>query len=131
MTTPREALIDLEKRFWQSLVDEDTDTALDLMAEPSLLVSGYGAMRVDHAAYRRMAENGEMKVKSFEFSDVDVLFPTEDIAVATYRVRQVIQRRSDSKETSQEMADSSTWIRSACRWQCVMHTETPLASRPS
>ena len=131
MATPRDAVIDLEKRFWQSMVDGDTDTALDMLAEPSMLVSSYGTMKVDHAAYRRMAESGDMQVKSFEMSDVDVLFPTADTAVATYRVRQVIQQRGDSKATTQEMADSSTWVRGEEGWRCVMHTETELQPRKS
>jgi hypothetical protein len=29
---------------------------------------------------------------------------------------------------TQDMADSSTWVRSGKAWQCVMHTETPLES---
>lgn len=128
MATPSETVIDLERRFWQSMVDDDTDTALELLAEPSMLVSGYGAMKFDHAAYRKMAENGSMKIRSYELSDVQVLFPNDDIAVATYRVKQVVQTKGQSKGVAQQMADSSTWVRSDGRWRCVMHTETPLES---
>ena len=49
-------LISLEKKFWQSMVDEDTDTALSMLDEPALMVSSHGAMQFDHAGYRRMAE---------------------------------------------------------------------------
>ena len=84
MTTPSKTLIDLEKKFWQSMVDEDTGTALDMLNEPSLMVSSHGAMKFDHTAYRRMAEQGSMVVKSFELSDVEVVFPNEATAIVTY-----------------------------------------------
>jgi hypothetical protein len=119
-------LIALEKKFWQSMVDEDTDTALSMLDEPSLMVSAHGAMQFDHAAYRRMAEQGKMVIKSFEFSDMNVLFPTDDTAVLTYRVKQAMAERGKSDETKQDMADSSVWTRKDGRWRCVMHTETPV-----
>ena len=127
MTTPRNRIVDLEKRFWQSMIDNDTDTALALMTEPSTLVSAYGTMKFDHADYRRMAEKGDMIVKSFEFSDVDVQFPNDDTAIATYKVKQATARRGDSRSTTQQMADSSTWIRGEDgQWRCILHTETAL-----
>jgi len=41
----RKTLMDLETRFWQSMVDQDTDTALSLLCEPALMVSSHGAMQ--------------------------------------------------------------------------------------
>jgi hypothetical protein len=29
---------------------------------------------------------------------------------------------------TEEMHDSSTWVRSAGSWKCVIHTETPVAT---
>lgn len=119
-------LIDLETRFWQSLVDEDTDTAMALLDEPALMVSSHGAMKFDRATYRRMAEEGDMIVKSFELSDMQVMFPDEGTAVLTYRVKQAIAPRGKTNEIEQDMADSSVWVRKNGQWLCVMHTETPV-----
>ena len=121
-------LIALEKKFWQSMVDEDTDTALSMLDEPALMVSSHGSMQFDHAGYRRMAEQGSMVIKSFELSDMNVVFPRDDTAVLTYRVKQAMAQRGKSDETQQEMADSSVWTRKDGRWRCVMHTETPVDS---
>ena len=126
MQTAGNDLIALEKKFWQSMVDEDTDTALSMLDEPALMVSSHGAMQFDHAAYRRMAEQGAMVIKSFELSDMNVLFPSADMAVLTYRVKQAMAQRGKSDEMKQEMADSSVWARKDGRWCCVMHTETPV-----
>ena len=121
-------LIVLENRFWQSMVDEDTDTALSMLDEPALMVSPHGAMQFDHATYRRMAEQGTMVVKSFELSDVEVVFPIDDTAVLTYHVKQTISPRGKPGDIQQEMADSSVWTRKGGQWRCVMHTETPVAN---
>ena len=32
--------------------------------------------------------------------------------------------------TTQDMLDSSTWIRDGQGWHCVMHTETPAVASP-
>lgn len=126
MPTQDEAtLVDLEKRFWQSLVDQDADAALNLLAEPAVMVSAHGSMQFDHAGYRQMLEQGSMVLTSFELSDMDVVFPNADTAILTYHAKQGVATRGRSDQTVQEMNDSSTWIRAGQAWKCVMHTETP------
>ncbi|RYX89937.1 MAG: nuclear transport factor 2 family protein [Comamonadaceae bacterium] len=127
MATPDTDLVALEKKFWQSMVDDDTDAALQLLAEPALMVSSHGAMKFDHAQYRQMAEQGSMVIKSFELDDVQVHCPTDGTALLTYRVKQTMATRGKSDDQVAEMADSSVWQRSGDgQWRCVMHTETPL-----
>jgi hypothetical protein len=126
MSTPNATLIDLETKFWQSMVDQDTDTALGLLSEPALMVSAHGAMKFDHAGYRKMAEQGTMVVTGFKLSDIEVVFPNDGTAILTYRVQQEVETRDKGRKIRQEMNDSSTWIQQGKRWQCVMHTETPV-----
>lgn len=126
MHAPSKTLIDLENRFWKSLVDEDTDSALTLLDQPALMVSSHGAMKFDHAGYRRMAEQGSMVLKSYQLSDMQVVFPIEDTAILTYRVKQALAPRGKPESITQQMADTSTWVRKDGHWQCVMHTETPI-----
>lgn len=128
MPTSSKTLIELETRFWQALVDEDAGTAISMLEEPALMVSAHGAMKFDHATYRRMAEQGPLVVKSFELSDMQVVFPNDATAVLTYRVEQRVAARGEAKSTTEHMADSSTWVQSANGgWRCVIHTETPIA----
>ncbi|MDM0075454.1 nuclear transport factor 2 family protein [Variovorax sp. J2P1-59] len=125
MPTPSKTLIDLEKKFWQSMVDHDTDTAVAMLSEPALMVSSHGTMKFDHADYRKMADQDSMVLTSFELSDTQVVFPSEDTAIVTYGVKQRMAMRGQSESATQEMFDSSTWIRTDQGWRCVMHTETP------
>ncbi|NPC55678.1 nuclear transport factor 2 family protein [Caenimonas soli] len=129
MPTPSKTLIDLETKFWQSMVDQDTDAALEMLSEPALMVSSHGAMKFDHAGYRKMAEQGSMVLKSFELSDMEVVFPNETTAILTYHVKQGVAPRGKGESTAQEMNDTSTWVQNGARWQCVMHTETPAEAK--
>ncbi len=129
MPTPNKTLIDLETRFWQSMVDQDTDAALQMLSEPALMVSSQGAIKFDHAGYRKMAEQGSMVVTAFKLSDMEVVFPNEATAILSYRVKQEVASKGDGKSSEQEMNDTSTWIQNGTRWQCVMHTETPAAEK--
>ena len=128
MATPNETLVGLETKFWQSMVDQDTDVALQLLEEPALMVSPHGTMKFDHAGYRQMAEQGSMVVKSFELSDVETVFPNDATAILTYHVKQEVAGRQGGKSTLQEMNDTSTWVNTPAGWKCVMHTESPAQS---
>ena len=122
-------LIDLETKFWQSMVDHETDVALNLLCEPALMVSSHGAMKFDHDAYRQMADQGSMEIKSFELNDMQVVFPNDSTAVLSYRVKQALAPRGKEATTEQEMNDTSTWVQTDQGWRCAMHTETPMAAR--
>ena len=121
-------LVDLETKFWQSMVDHDTDVALNLLCEPALMVSSHGAMKFDHDAYRQMADQGAMEIRSFELNDMQVVFPNDSTAVLSYRVKQAIAPRGKEATTEQEMNDTSTWVQTDQGWRCAMHTETPMAA---
>jgi hypothetical protein len=129
MQTPSKTLIDLEKRFWQSMVDQDPDTAIEMLSDTAVMVSPQGAFKFDHDTYRKMAKEGPSVLTSYELSNVDVLFPNESTAVITYRVKQGTAPRGDGKSRLEEMNDASTWIKQGDRWECVMHTETPATGK--
>ena len=121
-------LVDLETKFWQSMVDHETDVALNLLCDPALMVSSHGAMKFDHDAYRQMADQGSMEIKSFELNDMQVVFPNDSTAVLSYRVKQALAPRGKQATTEQEMNDTSTWVQTEQGWRCAMHSETPMAA---
>jgi hypothetical protein len=126
MQTPTKTLIDLETRFWESMVNHDTDAALDLLGEPALMVSSHGSMKFDHAGYRKMAEQGSMVLTSFELTNMEAVFPNDTTAILSYRVKQGVAPRGEDTSNHQEMNDTSTWVKLGADWKCVMHTETPV-----
>lgn len=130
MTTSAKTLIDLETKFWQSMVDQNTDAALQLLHEPALMASSHGAMQFDHIGYCKMAQHGPMVVAAFALSDIEVIFLAEATAVVTYRVKQEVAPREGGSSVTQNMVDTSTWIYVDDRWQCVLHTESQAADKP-
>jgi hypothetical protein len=123
--TPDKTLIDLETKFWQSMVDLDTEAAVELISEPALMVTPMGVLKFDRAAYREMAKREKSILTSFELSAVQVVFPNDSTAIVTYHVKQSLTPRGKGESTLQEMNDSSTWIKKGSNWECVLHTETP------
>ena len=81
-------IIELEKKFWQSIVDNDVDTSVAMLDEGSVVTGAQGVRMMSRDDYRRMAEQGSGKyeLKSFKFADVQVSFPTNDVAVIAYKV---------------------------------------------
>ena len=129
MSAPHDTLVALENRFWQSLVEEDSDTATELLCEPAFMVSSHGAFKFDHASYRKMATEGPMVLTSYELSDVQVAFPNENTAVLAYNVKQTMSPRGKKDGKTEIVHDTSTWIREGDSWKCAMHTETPAMKR--
>jgi len=123
--TPTKTIVDLERKFWQSMVEQDADAALDMLCEPALMVSPRGAMKFDHDEYRKMAEQGAMVLTAFELSNMQIVFPNENTAVLTYHAKQKLAPRGAGNAVTQEMNDTSTWIWTPEGWKCVIHTETP------
>lgn len=122
-TDPRHAEIEsLERAFWQSLVDNDPRVATGMLTEPALMVSANGPMTFDRATYEKMANDPRHRLLDYSFSDMDVMFPTDDVAIATYRARQKVEK--DGKAMEQDVVDSSTWIKVDGKWKCAAHTES-------
>jgi ketosteroid isomerase-like protein len=127
MQSPTKTVIELETRFWQSMINQDTDAALELLSEPALIVSAHGSMKFDHAAYRKMVEEGAMVLTSFELTNMEAVFPNDTTAILSYRVKQgVAPRGEEDTGANQEMNDTSTWVKLGEEWKCAMHTETPV-----
>ncbi len=69
-----------------------------------------------------MMRHGTWTLEDFTFSDVQVEFPTPDIAIIGYRVSENLL--VDGKPLHLEAADASTWVRQDGQWACVLHTES-------
>ena len=78
----------VERDFWQALIDKDTKAASAMIAEDCLITGPSGAMRIDPGKYAAMMKDGAWTLESFAFSEVEVIFPAEDMAVIAYKVRQ-------------------------------------------
>lgn len=127
MTDATRDIEQLEQAFWKSLVDRDVDIATGLLAPQALMVSSHGAMRFDPPQYAKMLQDPKHGLVKYTLSDIEVLFPTEDVAIATYKANQTMTM--DGKELTQDVVDSSTWVKLGGAWKCVAHTESEAAPK--
>ena len=122
--TEKQTIIDLEKKFWDTMVSKDADTATDMMAKKSIVTGPQGVAEISRGDFSKMMEEGKWTLDSYRFSDIQVIFPDERTAVIGYKVKQ--KGMMDGKPYDMAAADASTWTKSGDEWLCVMHSETTL-----
>jgi ketosteroid isomerase-like protein len=116
-------IIALEKRFWQTMIDRDVDTAAGLMADRSIVTGAQGASTIDRKAFAKMMSGGQWTLKAFAFDKTQVLFAGDDVAVIAYEVTEELE--VDGKPLTLVAYDASTWSRAdGGQWKCVLHTES-------
>ena len=124
MSHDQQAIIDLENRFWQSMVDKDAKSAKRLIADECLITGPSGAMKIDPDKYEAMTKEGQWTLDSYRLDDVEVVSPTDGVAVIAYKVHQKGSLKGEPMDMA--CADSSTWVRDGKAWKCVLHTEALL-----
>lgn len=122
MATQKE-IMELERQFWQAMADMDIDAATSLLDDESVSVSGGGIHHFDPAGYKDMALAGTGRITAFRFSDERVIFPTPDVAIASYKANQTFTM--DGKTHDMTVYDTTTWVRKNGKWVASAHTETP------
>jgi ketosteroid isomerase-like protein len=118
----------LEHAFWKSLVERDADAVTALLVPQALMVSSNGLLRFDPAQYVQMLEDPKHGLLDYKLLNMDVMFPSEDVAIATYEANQTMA--VDGGELTQDVFDSSTWVRMGGTWKCVAHTESEAPATP-
>ena len=73
-----------------------------------------GVLGFDPAQYAKMLENPKSGLLKFTLSYMEVLFPTDAVAIAT-----------------PDVFDSSPWVRMGGTWKCVAHAETEADKKPA
>ena len=124
MNADKQQIIDLETRFWQSLKDKDVPTAQRMIADQSFSTGPSGITPMDPQKFGQLMREAPWTLDKFEFSDVDVIFPTNDVAVITYKVHQTGEM--EGKPMDMNAADSTVWARDGESWKCALHTEALL-----
>lgn len=115
-------ILDLEKRFWRSMKDKDVDAALQLTADPCIVTGAQGVSTIDKKAFTKMMSTAKWTLRNFEFEDVQVQQPSDDVAIIGYKVHEDIT--VDGQPLTLDAADASTWVRKNGSWLCAMHTES-------
>jgi len=128
MTERASRIVELEKQFWQAMQDKDAKGAAALIADDGLVTGAKGPMRMNPAKYEEMTRDGKWTLDDYAFSDVEVAFPADDVAVIAYKVHQTGTIGDDPMDM--KCVDSSTWVKDSGDWKCALHTEIVVEGAP-
>ena len=116
-------LLELEKRYWQALQDQDAETAVELSDDPCLLAGAQGLALIDRKTLAAMMKSPNYTLDRFELKDdAQVRLLGDDVAAVAYTVHEELT--VDGKPVSLDAADTSVWVRRDGRWLCAVHTES-------
>ena len=121
MTKRSNEIVELEMKLWQSMADKDAAGAKAMIADECLITGPMGTMKVHPDKYGKMTKEGNWTLESFKFSDVEVVFPADDVAVIAYKVRQIGEW--NDKPMDMHCADATTWVHNGDAWKCSLHSE--------
>lgn len=119
-----EEILKLERKFWDTMANGQNQESSQLLADQAAMVSGMGALIFSPSEYESMSSESPYSIKEWKMTNEKVFFPTPDVAVVTYLVKQSIEHDGNTQTT--DNSESSVWIKSDSSWKCVLHTETPL-----
>ena len=124
MADVEKIITDLEKQYWQAMVDKDWEKVLQLTADPCVVTGAMGASSITHDQYRHMMDDAAWELLEFTLEEPQVMSVTQDVAVIAYKVTENLV--VDGKPLSLKAADASTWVRQNGNWVCALHTESIL-----
>jgi uncharacterized protein (TIGR02246 family) len=123
MNATEQELVELEKKYWQALKEEDVETCLELTHDPCIVTGSMGVMSLDKKAFREMMSKEQTyKINDYDLKDVNVRLLSDDVAIVAYKVHEDLT--VDGKPVSLDAADGSTWIKRNGKWVCALHTES-------
>jgi hypothetical protein len=117
-------IVELEKEYWRAMQRRDTSTAARLTDDQCVVAGAQGVATLDRKSLAGMMNSDAWTLHEFDFSDVNVLAPSDDVAVIAYKVKE--QLTVEGKPLTLEASDASTWVRRNGQWVCAMHTESIL-----
>lgn len=122
----KDEIVALEKDFWEAMKRKDGARASQLSGKLALTTGARGVSSIPKDKMRKMTEEDKWTLESYAFEDVEVITPSDDVAIIAYTVKQKVSM--DGKQQNLRAADSSTWVRGASGWECHAHSETFLQS---
>ena len=122
-------VLDLERRFWDTMKTKDGRTAGQMTDDGCIIVGAQGVSAIDGASMEKMMADGEWELKQYTFDEknAQVKFIGDDVAIVAYKVNERVV--VDGSTVPIDANDSSVWVRRNGEWLCALHTES-LAGDP-
>ncbi len=125
----QQALLDLEKRFWDAMKTKDASNAARMTDDGCIIVGAQGVSAIDRQTMAKLTTEGAWELRNYAIQDTNaqVRFIADDVAIVAYCVNESVF--VDGQMVPVEANDSSVWVRRDGEWRCALHTES-LAGDP-
>jgi hypothetical protein len=113
----KEAIMAKEKAAWQTFKDKKSDEF------KKLLSADFTGVYSDDIYTLQKQMDGMQKwdMKSFSFTDMNVVFSDADTATITYKV--MVEGTMDGKDASGTSNAGSIWRKQKGEWHAILHTD--------
>jgi hypothetical protein len=112
----KDAMMAKEKAAWQAFKDKKNDEFKKLLSADFMGVYSDGIQTLQ----KELDTMKKWDMKSFSFSDFNVVFPDADTATMTYKV--TVEGTSEGKDASGTYNAGSVWRKHNGQWHAVFHT---------
>ncbi len=83
-------ILELEKRFWNSMKHKNIDAAFQLTADPCIITGAQGVSTIDKGTFTKMMSSAKWDLRDFTIDNVQVQQLGEDVAIIGYKVHEDI-----------------------------------------
>ena len=113
----KDAIMAKEKAAWQAFKDKKSDEF------KKLLSAGFMGVYSDniYTVQKQIDDMQKWDMKSFSFTDMNVVFPDADTATITYKV--TVEGTYGGKDVSGNYNAGSVWRKHNGVWHAVFHTD--------
>ena len=114
----KDAMMAKEKAAWQAFKDKRSDEFRKLLHADFMGVYADGIQTLQ----KELDSMKKWDMKSFSFSDFNVVSPDPDTATMTYKV--IVEGTSEGKDASGTYNAGSVWRKHNGEWRAIFHTNT-------
>ena len=114
----KDAMMAKEKAAWQAFKDKKSDDFKKLLSADFMGVYSEGVQTLQ----KELDTMQKWDMKSFSFSDFNLVMPDADTATLTYKV--MVEGTSEGKDASGAYNAGSVWRKHNGEWHAVFHTNT-------
>src|SRR5215212_11369405 len=116
--TPDKAAMEAkEKSAWQAFKDKNSDAFKKIVDKD---IRSVYANRVSTSLQNELTDMQKWDMKSFQFSDFDILSDEKDVIVTTYKVK--LEGTVNGKDMSGTYNAGSVWKLENGQWLAIFHT---------
>lgn len=115
-------IVQLDRQFWQAIMDRDIDFCRRTMADDVVVVSSEGIAGKEETL--KMLASPEGRMTGYELGEMMVRELTEDCVLLAYRAHMTGEYKG--QQMSMDLNCSSVFVLRHGQWLAAFHQETPV-----